>query len=200
MKNALFKFVDSLLSLCSHVRAAIRRRVITSTFKKVGKNFIFSPDSVFVRPETISIGDNVFIARNAHISSQDILIGNNVMIGPNILMECDDHIFDQVGVLMREISHQRKAGRIEVEDDVWIGGNVTILKDVTIGTGSVVGANSLVTKSLPPFSICVGIPCRPKKKRFDDDVLRVHLKKLNFPEGRINDIIEKRNEYFKSKG
>jgi acetyltransferase-like isoleucine patch superfamily enzyme len=58
---------------------------------------------------------------------------------------------------------------------VWIGGNVTILKNVIIGEGCIIGAASVVTKSLPPYSICVGSPCRPVKVRFNVEELALHL-------------------------
>ncbi len=57
----------------------------------------------------------------------------------------------------------------------WIGGNVAILDGITIGEGCVIGASSVVTRSLPPYTICVGNPCRPIRKRFDDNELKKHL-------------------------
>lgn len=50
-----------------------------------------------------------------------------------------------------------------IEDDCWIGGNVIILPGVRIGQGSTIGAGSIVTKDIPPFSVAVGSPCRVKK-------------------------------------
>ena len=50
-----------------------------------------------------------------------------------------------------------------IEDDCWIGGNVIILPGVRIGQGSTIGAGSVVTKDVPPFSVAVGSPCRVRK-------------------------------------
>jgi len=60
---------------------------------------------------------------------------------------------------------------ITIENDIWIGANVTILDGVKIGNGAVIGAHSVVTKDVAPFSIVGGIPAKEIKKRFDDDVI-----------------------------
>ena len=54
---------------------------------------------------------------------------------------------------------------IIIESNCWIGYGVIILAGVTIGNGSIVGAGAVVTKNIPPFSICAGVPARVIKKR-----------------------------------
>jgi acetyltransferase-like isoleucine patch superfamily enzyme len=56
-------------------------------------------------------------------------------------------------------------GKIVIEDDCWIGANVTITRDVTIGRGSVIGANSVVTRDIPEYSVAVGVPARVIRNR-----------------------------------
>ena len=51
-------------------------------------------------------------------------------------------------------------GCVVIEDNVWLGDNVCVLPGVTIGKGSVIGANSVVTHSIPPYSIAVGTPAK----------------------------------------
>lgn len=65
-----------------------------------------------------------------------------------------------------------------IEDDVWCGTNVTILKGVTIGHGSVVAAGAVVTKSFPPYSIIGGVPAKLIKMRFSKDEASQNDKKL----------------------
>ena len=67
---------------------------------------------------------------------------------------------------------------VVIEKGAWIGCNVTILKGVTIGTGAVIGAGSLVTKSIPPYAIAVGSPARVVKCRFTEDEIEKHEKIL----------------------
>ena len=66
---------------------------------------------------------------------------------------------------------------ITIEDDVWIGANVIILKGVTIGRGSIVGAGSVVTSNIPRYSIAIGSPAKMIKQRFGEN-LQSHIKQL----------------------
>lgn len=69
-------------------------------------------------------------------------------------------------------------GDTVVGNDVWIGQNVTVMPGVHIGDGSIIAANSVVTKDIPPYSIAGGNPCKLIRKRFDDD-LTAYLLNLN---------------------
>jgi serine acetyltransferase len=64
---------------------------------------------------------------------------------------------------------------VVIERDVWVGARVTILKGVRIAEGSVVGAGSVVTRSLPPYVVAYGNPCRAQRARFEAHDLRRHL-------------------------
>lgn len=147
--------------------------------KRMGMNNMLGPKGRFIHPKEVLLGDNVYIAPNFHISARNLIIGNNVLIGPNLLLECDDHIFKNIGKTIWSTMNERKVGFVTIENDVWIGGNVTILKNVVIGEGSIIGAASLVTRSMPPYSVCVGSPCRPIKVRFNTEELKTHLSLIN---------------------
>lgn len=62
-----------------------------------------------------------------------------------------------------------------VGNDVWIGQNVTVLPAVHIGDGAIIGANSVVARDIPPYSVAVGNPCEVKRKRFDEDLIEYLL-------------------------
>lgn len=114
----------------------------------------------------VSIGKNCSFNRNVYIDAGEkgtIIIGDNVMIGPNTLLRAEDHRFDRTDIPMCEQGHN--SGKIIIENDVWIGANAVITRDVTIGTGSVIGAGAVVTHDIPPYSVAVGVPARVIKSR-----------------------------------
>lgn len=90
---------------------------------------------------------------------EGVEIGKNVMIGPHCMLAAGSHDFTQVDIPMRWASHPSK-GPIVIEDDVWLGSHVIVTDGITIGTGAVVGAGAVVTKSIPPYGIAMGMPAR----------------------------------------
>lgn len=156
----------------------------------VGKNFRFDPFSDILTPKNIKIGNDVYIGPKAHMAAE-ITIGDRVMIGPHITLLGGNHIFGIKGLYPRYIQPLNKsnAKKINIENDVWIGANVTILKGVTVGTGSVIGAGSVITKDIPPFTIAYGNPAKPTKKIFTDSDLKEHLELLDTPQDKIQKIL-----------
>jgi phosphonate metabolism protein (transferase hexapeptide repeat family) len=75
-----------------------------------------------------------------------------------------------------EFFQWRRDHRCSIGHDVWIGHGATIMAGVKIGTGSVVGSGAVVTKDVPPYTIVAGVPARPIRKRFPDDVAAKLLK------------------------
>jgi acetyltransferase-like isoleucine patch superfamily enzyme len=108
----------------------------------------------------IEIGDHFFANFNfTALDCGKIKIGDHVQIGPNVGLYTPEHPLD----IEQRRAWLETAGPITIEDDVWIGGGVTVLGDVTIGARSVIGAGSVVTKSIPADCIAVGSPCRVVK-------------------------------------
>jgi len=87
------------------------------------------------------------------------------MIGPNVVMRTANHNFLRTDIPMQVQGHL--FGDINIEDDVWIGANVTILGGVNIGRGSIIGAGAVVTKNVPSMAIAAGVPARLIKWRGD---------------------------------
>lgn len=113
------------------------------------------------------------------------------MIGSGLVIECDNHEYQNIGKTMFGKRNNRHIGFITIENDVWIGAKVIILPNIIIGEGRIVGAGSVVTKSLPAYTICVGNPCKPIKVRFNIRELKEHLLivKSNYSfENIINDL------------
>jgi acetyltransferase-like isoleucine patch superfamily enzyme len=165
----------NLLILLRQVVSIIRYPRIFLFAKRMGKNNRLGPGGKFLHHKEIYLGDNIYIAPRFHISARNLKIGNGVLIGPNLLLECDDHIFKTVGKTIWSMRHEKNIGFVTIEDDVWIGGNVTILKNTVVGEGCIVGASSLINKPLPPYTICLGTPCRSVKTRFTREELQKHL-------------------------
>lgn len=86
-----------------------------------------------------------------------ITIGEDVMMGPRCTILTRDHEFSDVSKPMARQGF-RKDRPVTIEDDVWIGANVTITGGVTIGRGSIIAAGSVVTRDVPGFSIVAGVP------------------------------------------
>jgi acetyltransferase-like isoleucine patch superfamily enzyme len=112
----------------------------------------------------ISIGKNCFIGEFNVVRGQGgVSIGNDVYTGPMVQIVAVNHVYDDPTRPIRE--QGITAQGIVIEDDVWIGANVTVLDGVTIGRGSVIGAGAVVTDDIPPYSIAVGAPAKPVKDR-----------------------------------
>lgn len=113
----------------------------------------------------LTIGDRVGINHNVMLGASDdgeIHIGNDVLIGPNVVIRASNHQYLQKNIPINKQGHT--GGKITIEDDVWIGANVVILPNVTIGKGSVIGAGSIVNKDIPSYSLAGGVPARVIKE------------------------------------
>lgn len=115
-------------------------------------------------------GDNVQINDFVHIAATEkVEIGNNVLIASKVFISdiCHGEYTDIENVSdPNEHPNNRKlsAKPVIIHDDVWIGEIVSILPGVEIGKGSIIGANSVVTKSIPDYSIAAGNPAKVIKQ------------------------------------
>lgn len=117
----------------------------------------------------INIGENVQINDYVHIAAiENVKIGNNVLIASKVFISDHNHGNysgdNTSNPLIEPLKRELFASKIVIEDNVWIGELVTVLPGVTIGKGAIIGANSLVNKNIPPYSISVGIPAKVIKK------------------------------------
>lgn len=114
------------------------------------------------------LGNNVMIGFNVtFLISTDLIIGDNVLIASNVFASTENHGIDPLAG--KYLNQELISKPIYIENNVWIGERVTILPGVTIGEYSIIGANSVVTKSIPSYSIAVGNPAKIIKKfNFDE--------------------------------
>lgn len=108
----------------------------------------------------IEIGDYAMISPGTRISASDeILIGHGVMMAHGVyITDCDWHgIYDRT-------KRDEKAHPVHIADNVWLGDRCTVLKGVTIGENSVVAANAVVSRDVPPNVVVAGNPARVVKE------------------------------------
>lgn len=112
----------------------------------------------------IKVGNHVDIGNGTFISANnDIKIGNHVIMAPYVFITDHDHGFYNI----KKNLHQQpltENGITKIEDNVFLGIKSTILKNVTIGTHSIIGANSVVIKDVPPYCIVAGNPSKIIKR------------------------------------
>lgn len=100
------------------------------------------------------MGDHSSIGPYGYVGcSGRITIGRNVMFGPKCSLFAENHVFSDTEKSIKSQGVEQKG--ITIEDDCWIGSNVTILDGVTIGKGSIIGAGTLVNKDVPAGSVVV---------------------------------------------
>jgi maltose O-acetyltransferase len=163
--------------------------LLRPAFKQRGKGFRFDPFGYYTY-STISVGDDVVLGRNAFLiaAKSEIVIGNKVVFGPEVVLYGGGHNIAAVGRYMLDVEEKLPTDDrgIVIEDDVWVGARAIILRGVTIGRGAVVGAGSLVTKSVPPYAIVGGNPAKIIKYRWEVDTIIEHEKMLYEPGSRIS--------------
>jgi acetyltransferase-like isoleucine patch superfamily enzyme len=113
--------------------------------------------------EHSDIGCNVVLS-----STSGIYIGRSVLIASNCYIGGGRYRHDRVDVPMKEQGLCSR-GAISIDDDVWLGAGVIVLDGVSIGKGCIIGAGSVVTGDIPPYSVAVGMPARVIRKRGRED-------------------------------
>lgn len=143
---------------------------------KIGDNFYFSSGdavnpmtsnlqgAVYVEPGAeLTIGNNVGMSSTRIWVHDSVAVGDDVKIGACVLItDTDAHPMDYM--TRRTSNEGTMSAPIVIEDDVWVGAHSIILKGVTIGARSIIGAGSVVTKNIPADCVAAGNPCRVIKK------------------------------------
>lgn len=165
MQKLLFGLDDILYKFISN-----HTEIMPNRFIKWLANFY--PDArirkMYFRKLGVVMGENTYanlgmrIAINEVSDQPKIIIGDNVSIAPNVIFVAESSANN--GREINSIDYVRDKltvnGKIIVEDEVWIGANVTILPNVRVGRCSVIGAGSVVVHDVEPYAIYVGVPAR----------------------------------------
>ena len=142
----------------------------------VGQNAVVLPPFRCDYGKNISVGDNFYANYNLIILDvAPVTIGNNVFIAPNVAIYTAGHpLHAKPRNAMLEYGIPMSIG-----DDVWIGGNAVICPGANIGSRSVIGAGSVVTRDVPEGVLAAGNPCRVIREITDDD-MEYYFKKQKF--------------------
>lgn len=134
-----------------------RSKAIQNILGKTGKNCVVEQPLFCTYGYNVTVGDNFFLNVNGKLmDSGKITIGNNVFIAPNVCIITEEHAMD----VEQRIQGLEYTHPVTIGDNVWICAGALILPGVTIGEGSVIGAGSVVTKDIPPKCLAVGNPCK----------------------------------------
>ena len=175
---SIFSLLQKLSLVPSYLWDAMWAPVWKHCMKHCGKWVYIRPmSSDFKGLWNLSVGDGTSIPKSSTIycTEAPCVIGKKVLFGPHPTIITSDHRIDIPGKYIADVTVEEKFvdgvnvydQPVVIEDDVWVGANVTILKGVTIGHGSVVAAGAVVTKSCPPYSIIGGVPAKVLRKRFE---------------------------------
>lgn len=161
-----FEFVCSILN-------SLPRFIFLSHFKKIPYKFLGAKfgarthmyPGLWISPgSNLVIGDDVDLAKDVLISTKGgVSIGDRVLVGYGTKILSTNHKIPPVPNQIFGSGHNQSP--VIIEQDVWIGANCIILPGVTIGTGSIIAAGSVVTKSVPEYTIYGGIPAKLIKVR-----------------------------------
>jgi acetyltransferase-like isoleucine patch superfamily enzyme len=149
----LTRFLPGFLGLL--IRAIVHKLLL----KKVESMIIIYPGVYLTHTYGITAGKSVSINTGAVLDGRGgISIGDYVMIGPNVCIASSNHHYKDRTIPVTLQGHHMEP--VNIQADVWIGANATILGGVTIGKGAVVAAGAVVVKNVAEYSIVGGVPAK----------------------------------------
>lgn len=165
-----------------------------SDFQKIGqivKELLGKSDGAFINPpfycdygKNIEVGKNFFANYNCTILDvAKVTIGDNCQMAPNVAIYTAGH---PVHPDIRNTAYEYGI-EVTIGDNVWIGGNTVICPGVHIGSNTVIGAGSVVTKDIPEWVIAAGNPCKVIRKITDEDK-RYYFRDREFDEEAWTDV------------
>lgn len=160
-----------------------------SSFALCADSVVITPPISIVNPKNIYLGENIGIGPRACISALNakFICKGNCAIAEGLTVHTGNHA-RIVGRFVTDITEANKPKGYDkdvvVEQDCWIGSNVTLLSGVTIGRGTTVAAGAVVAKSMPPYCICGGVPAKFIKFYWTIDQILEHEARLYSKEER----------------
>lgn len=192
----IIKILYKKLILFSNKRKFIKNKVLFHEFSKIDSNCYFegyNAVGVNTKLKNTYLGVGSYVGRNNELNS--VKIGKFCSVGSFIINTTGRHpaslftsthpAFFSKGKAagfsfvkenkFKELIYNNDNYLVSIGNDVWIGDRVTILDGVKIGDGAIIGSNALVTKDVAPYTINVGVPAKPIRKRFEEEDIKYLL-------------------------
>lgn len=163
-KNLFFHALEIYLGFFIRWLPGIEGLIIRSLFYRIifkgnPTKLLIYPNVYIIFSNLLTVGNRVAINVGTYIDAGGgIKIGSNVLIGPNCVISSREHSFELINAPMADQPIRYRG--INIESNVWIGANASIIGGVTLGEGCIVGAGAVVTKNVPPFAIVGGVPAK----------------------------------------
>ncbi len=134
--------------------------IVIGDYCTIGENTLLTVNNRSNKEIQLTINSNVYLGRDNFISvGKSVYISGYCIFGNKCSLICSDHIFDSP-LIPYGISGNSYEKRIIIGVNCWFGHGVSVIGNVKIGHGSIIGANTLIIKNIPPFSMVVGNPAK----------------------------------------
>lgn len=172
IKKILYYFLNTTENKDGVIIAGLSKGIHNVTFD--GKNTVSNGCNFSGK---IHIGYATTLGSNNFFAG-DINIGKYCQIGSDVAIHSTNHPIHYLSTYINanlfngDLVRLKEMKKITIGNDVWIGHNVIIVGDVTIGNGAILAAGSVVTKDVAPFSIVAGVPAKQIKMRFSNQIIK----------------------------
>ena len=166
---------DKMQSLSTAYNIYKKNKILGGGKRVIGEPNIIRGIENIIMEAPVNIGPGATI----YAAGAKLIIKKHVITGPNLTVITGDHKYiagrwiDSVKANEKEDFYDQD---VTIEEDVWIGANVTILKGVTVGRSSIVAGGALVIKDVPPYSIVAGVPAKVIKMKYSQEDIKIHEK------------------------
>ena len=158
------------------------------SFGFIGERVVIIPPCNIVNPKNVFLyGNNKIEHCTISTSLAKFIMKKGAGTAEGLTVHTGNHL-RVVGRFYRDVTNADKQASgqvldkdVVIEEDAWVGCNVTLLSGVTIGRGATIAAGAVVSKSMPPYFVCGGIPCKPIKPYWTINQILEHESKL-YPE------------------
>ncbi len=185
----MIRLLAKIINIFSHINNRLYGFVLKSSFGHCGKNVVLHKPNVCSNPSNMYLYDNTSIMKNWTLLSDTgkFIMKDHCIASTNLVVITGNHNRVVEHTLQDSIANRLADEEKDVvlEEEVWLGTNVTLLPGITIGRGTTVAAGSVVNRDLPPYTLCAGIPAKVKKVYWTEEQIIKHEECVYEPEKRI---------------